>query len=455
MSNVDLVEVFMDPSGPDIIEVMSPGPPGVPGPIGPPITIREADGSPTGPAIEVVFPNNSISSFSGGVATLGNLVSLTVLADALAPYATISSVNSALNTKLNTTGGAVSGLLSFTGLDSVGVRLKSLTAAQYGNLTPADGDIYLDTTTNRIDARVGGTTREVLDNFGGQQVNGNLAATTLMLGGSSGPLWRNSGGLIEARNNTNTARTSVLVDAIEVSNNVNCVQVIFGLGLGARLRNVSGTVEARTNDNTGFAPFACSNLTAFGTGTVTAVGTGTHTFGTTNLVTFTNGTIQTSDGNRTVNLDFNRTRYINTQSAYGLGTYLFDFSRAGPAELIVANTFGNGAGTQGAFPVAMRVEGSFRIGGGTAVANILSATATLDFPSIAANSFADLTITVTGAVSGDTVIANPIAGSAITDVSYDAWVSAANTVTIRATNNSSTTARDPASGTFRATVIRF
>ena len=104
-------------------------------------------------------------------------VSLTVLADALAPYATISSVNSALNTKLNTTGGAVSGLLSFSGLDSVGVRLKSLTSAQYGNLTPADGDLYLDTTTNRIDARIGGTTREVIDNFGGQQINGNLTAS--------------------------------------------------------------------------------------------------------------------------------------------------------------------------------------------------------------------------------------------------------------------------------------
>lgn len=95
------------------------------------------------------------------------------------------------------------------------------------------------------------------------------------------------------------------------------------------------------------------------------------------------------------------------------------------------------------------------IGGGTAIAGVLSATATLDFPSIAASSFADLTITVTGAVSGDTVIVNPIAGSATNDVVYTGWVSAANTVTIRASNVSSTTARDPASGTFRATVVRF
>jgi hypothetical protein len=104
----------------------------------------------------------------------------------------------------------------------------------------------------------------------------------------------------------------------------------------------------------------------------------------------------------------------------------------------------------------VRVSGTLRIGGGgTVVQNILSATATLDFPSIAASSFADLTITVTGAVSGDTVIVNPISGSATTDVVYTGWVSAANTVTIRASNVSSTTARDPASGTFRATVIRF
>jgi hypothetical protein len=99
--------------------------------------------------------------------------------------------------------------------------------------------------------------------------------------------------------------------------------------------------------------------------------------------------------------------------------------------------------------------GSIRLGTGATVQAILSATATLDFASIAASSFADLTITVTGAVSGDTVIVNPIAGSATTDVVYTGWVSAANTVTIRASNVSSTTARDPASGTFRATVIRF
>lgn len=114
-------------------------------------------------------------------------------------------------------------------------------------------------------------------------------------------------------------------------------------------------------------------------------------------------------------------------------------------------TFANGVAITG----NATASGTLRVGGGTVIQNILSATATLDFASIAASSFQDLTITVTGAASGDTVIINPIAGSATTDVVFTGWVSASNTVTIRASNVSATTARDPASGTFRATVIKF
>lgn len=116
----------------------------------------------------------------------------------------------------------------------------------------------------------------------------------------------------------------------------------------------------------------------------------------------------------------------------------------------------NGSNALGSLALTnLTASGTLRVGGGTIVQNILSATATLDFGSIAASSFQDLTITITGAVSGDSVTVNPIAGSATTDVVYTAWVSSSNTVTVRASNISSTTARDPASGTFRATVIRF
>lgn len=81
---------------------------------------------------------------------------------------------------------------------------------------------------------------------------------------------------------------------------------------------------------------------------------------------------------------------------------------------------------------------------------IITATAALDFPSIAANAKADLTITVTGATVGDAVFlglpAAPAAG-----LVFNAFVSAANTVTVRASNTSAAPV-DAASATYRVVV---
>ena len=85
--------------------------------------------------------------------------------------------------------------------------------------------------------------------------------------------------------------------------------------------------------------------------------------------------------------------------------------------------------------------------------NINSATATLDFPSISAQSSQDLTITVTGAALGDSVALGVPTTSVTAGVMFTAWVSAANTVTVRA-HNYSTAAADPASGSFKATIVR-
>jgi len=92
------------------------------------------------------------------------------------------------------------------------------------------------------------------------------------------------------------------------------------------------------------------------------------------------------------------------------------------------------------------------IGGGAAVTGILSATATLNFD-LSAVVVEDLTITVTGAGDGDTVSIGVPAGSVTTTAQYTGWVSATNTVTIRA--RTSVAGEDPASGTFRATVTKF
>lgn len=102
---------------------------------------------------------------------------------------------------------------------------------------------------------------------------------------------------------------------------------------------------------------------------------------------------------------------------------------------------------------ALICSSSISIGGGTAILKILTATATLDFPSITSQSNQDLTISVTGAKVGDAVAlalpAAPLAG-----VAFMGYVSAADTVTIRAMNYSSS-AKDPVSATYRATVYNY
>ena len=79
----------------------------------------------------------------------------------------------------------------------------------------------------------------------------------------------------------------------------------------------------------------------------------------------------------------------------------------------------------------------------------ITATASLDFPSIAAGAQATLTITLTGAVVNDSIMlglpAAPAAG-----IVFNAYVSAADTVTVRASNISAS-AVDAASATYRVT----
>ena len=86
---------------------------------------------------------------------------------------------------------------------------------------------------------------------------------------------------------------------------------------------------------------------------------------------------------------------------------------------------------------------------------VLTATATLDFPDTVAGAASDLTMTVTGAVSGDVVTLGVPNGSVPANGTFFGWVSAADTVTIRYANNDLVTAYNPSSGTFRAVVTRF
>ncbi len=86
-------------------------------------------------------------------------------------------------------------------------------------------------------------------------------------------------------------------------------------------------------------------------------------------------------------------------------------------------------------------------------AHFLTASATLDFSSAAAQTSAELTITVIGAADGDVVSVGIPNASANANSTFTARVSATDTVSIKF-NNYSSAAIDPAPGTFKVTVFK-
>jgi hypothetical protein len=88
------------------------------------------------------------------------------------------------------------------------------------------------------------------------------------------------------------------------------------------------------------------------------------------------------------------------------------------------------------------------------LAKTLTTTASLDFASTAAQTSSDLTITLNGVAAGDAVSLGVPTSARNANSSFEAWVSAANTVTVRF-NNYSTASINPASGTFRVVVTKY
>ncbi|HTE12317.1 MAG TPA: hypothetical protein VK645_15140, partial [Chitinophagaceae bacterium] len=108
---------------------------------------------------------------------------------------------------------------------------------------------------------------------------------------------------------------------------------------------------------------------------------------------------------------------------------------------------------------AMEFDGTnyFATSGGVryTLAKTLTATATLNFPSTGAGASSALTVTVTGAADGDIVQLGVPNGSINSNCVYDAYVSSANTVTVKFNNNGGFFGVDPASGTFRVAIIKY
>jgi hypothetical protein len=142
------------------------------------------------------------------------------------------------------------------------------------------------------------------------------------------------------------------------------------------------------------------------------------------------GTNAIGNGSNTITIGSSTTQSLHTRN------YEFDIDQTvGASEDNYVLTYDNGDGQISLEPIS------------------LSGSATLDFGSTSAQSSSDLTITVTGAADGDVVSLGVPNASVNANTNYTAWVSAANTVTVRF-NNYSSGAVDPASGTFKVKVFK-
>lgn len=273
----------------------------------------------------------------------------------------------------------------------------------------------------------------------------NSGQALLMLNtGDQSWSWRNANGSLLARDDTagsylfsiarSSGNVSVLSTTASTSTTTGALVVSGGVGVAGAL-NAGGDISARSASTGAAASVIAENTTVDG-----GTGTGSYTqFRMQGAASKFIGSLS-AYGDEYADANFAGRVVLTTSSDLSNGLRL---RVAGVNAVDVSNT---GAAT---FNTSLRVNTT----NGTAVDLIASATATLDFPSISAGGQQDLTITVTGASTGDVVqLGLPAAPTA--GVVFNAFVSAANTVTVRASNITGSPI-DPASATYRAAVTSF
>lgn len=150
-------------------------------------------------------------------------------------------------------------------------------------------------------------------------------------------------------------------------------------------------------------------------------------------------------------------RRIIGQAAGGTNRVAFGLADAAATTAAifgVGRSLDGGASWQNIF--RLNLDGTMRLGiSGTTFTSYLSGTASLDFDlSGAGITCQDLTVTVTGATTGNSVAMGlPTALASTAGVTFDAWVSAADTVTVRACDVTSGNP-NPAAATVRASVVK-
>ena len=390
--------------------------------------------------------------------------------------------------------GAYDATFTLTGATSVTFPTTGTLATTTGNVATATA---LATARNIFNISFNGTANVAGDatNTGhfasipgtgaaGHFVTQNGTAPTLIAGRSA---WYSDGsGVPSFKNGTGTAVTLVRSSDIGVSVQAYDADLTTWAGItpaanvgtflatpsGANLASALTSALPVTKGGTGVTTSGTTSQIAVGGGTgspivwTTATGTGapvratgaslvTPNIGVATATSINNVSILASsacdlalDGNSFYLHDGNLDMYVTQGSlAMNLGGFIFDVSNVSlSVDLNVNGTDNLELTTVGDTHLTLPITGT--------LAARITATATLDFPSTAAGAKSDLTMTLTGAVNGEAICLGVPNGSIVANGVFTAWVSAANTVTVRFTNTNLATALDPASGTFTATIVR-
>ncbi|OGZ18589.1 MAG: hypothetical protein A2175_01160 [Candidatus Nealsonbacteria bacterium RBG_13_42_11] len=128
---------------------------------------------------------------------------------------------------------------------------------------------------------------------------------------------------------------------------------------------------------------------------------------------------------------------------------IVEFKDAGTTIFYIAD--GGNATTTGNF----NISGTLNIGEGTSILKHLSTTAAVDFDAIAANSCSIKTVSFSGVAVGDSIALGLPDELGDLDISWDAWVSAADIISIKACNASTSASDNPDSETVRISAWKY
>lgn len=263
--------------------------------------------------------------------------------------------------------------------------------------------------------------------------NGTFTATSLGVGGDGENSAANPSLLLYGTNSsgqTITNRFTVTNSVLRIDSALN------GAAFGAPiLFRMDGSVDF---NSAAFTISAGGNASAAGSVTISSSGG----------FIFNNSSLLTSPSDGIVSL-LNNAQTSFTRLTVGPNTKTF------PAWTVNGSgfTLTGGDGTSNSTN-SLTIPGKLILGpSGASLTNILTGSATLDFPNSALNAVTDLPITVTGAASGDCVLVGVPQPSATGIVGTFSGFASNNTVFVRF--DSSAINQDPASGTFKVTVIKF